>query len=159
MTPPADAGIAPLVRDDADMPEPSDTTPPVEGPSDSAGDSGSDLDGEARSLLDDVHALIDDGKTYLEAELGFQKTRAAFVADRAKSTIVFGAIAALLGLLALVGLTVGSIIALTPLLTAWGASAVVVAILLVAAWLAARGAARKWSSLIRAITGDPGDTP
>ena len=34
MTPPADAGIAPLVRDDADMPEPSDTTPPVEGPSD-----------------------------------------------------------------------------------------------------------------------------
>ena len=148
MTPPADAGIAPLVRDDADMPEPSDDAPLAE-----AG-------GEARSLLDDVQALIEDGKTYLETELAFQKTRAAFVADRAKSTVVFGAVAALLGFLALIGLTVGSIIALTPLLTAWGASAVVVAILLAAAALAARAASRKWSSLMRAIIeSDPGKAP
>ena len=146
MTPPADAGIAPLVRDDADIPEPSDEAPLAEGQG--------DVEGEQRSLLDDVHALIDDGKTYLEAELGFQKTRAAFVADRAKSTVVFGSIAALLGFLALVGLTVGSIIALTPLLTAWGASALVVAVLLLAAVLAARAAGRKWSSLMSAIAGD-----
>ena len=146
MTPPADAGIAPPVRDDADMPEPSDDAPLAEGEG--------VLEGDERSLLDEVRALIDDGRTYLEAELGFQKTRAAFVADRAKSTMVFGGIAALLGFLALVGLTVGSIIALTPLLTAWGASALVVAILLVAAALAARGAARKWTSLVRAIAGE-----
>jgi len=151
VTAPADAGIAPLVRDDADMPELSDDAPLAEGQG--------VLEGEERSLLDDVRALIDDGKTYFEAELGFQKTRAAFVADRAKSTMVFGAIAALLGLLALVGLTVGSIIALTPLLTAWGASALVVTILLVAAALAARAAGRKWSSLMRAISGDPEETP
>lgn len=121
------------------MPEPSDDAPLAQ-----AGD-------EARSLLGDVEALIDDGKTYLEAELAFQKTRAAFVADRAKSTVVFGAVAALLGFLALVGMTVGSIIALTPLLTAWGASAAVVAILLAAAALAARAASRKWSSLMHAL--------
>ncbi len=133
------------------MPEPSDDAPLAEGQG--------VLEGEERSLLDDVHALIDDGKTYLEAELSFQKTRAAFVADRAKSTMVFGMVAALLGFLALVGLTVGSIIALTPLLTAWGASALVVAILLAAAALAVRAAARKWSSLIRAITGDPDKVP
>ena len=150
MTPTSDAGIAPLVRDDADMPEPSDDAPLAEGQG--------VFEGEERSLLDDVRALIDDGKTYLEAELGFQKTRAAFVADRAKSTIVFGAIAALLGFLALVGLTVGSIIALTPLLTAWGASALVVAVLLLAAALAARAAGRKWGSLMRAIA-DHEDTP
>ena len=118
------------------------------------------LEDDDRSLLDHVQALIDDGKTYLEAELGFQKTRAAFVADRAKSTIVFGALAALLGFLALVGLTVGSIIALTPLLTAWGASALVVAILLGAAALAGRAASRKWSALMRAIVeSEPGKVP
>ena len=127
------------------MPEPSE--PLAEDSSDFEGN----LEGEARSLLDGVQALIDDGKTYLETELVFQKTRAAFVADRAKSTVVFGAVAALLGFLALVGLTVGSIIALTPLLTAWGASAVVVAVLLLAAALAARAAGRKWNSLMRAI--------
>jgi hypothetical protein len=154
VTPSPVAGIAPLVRDDTDIPEPSDDTPPAENPSGLDGDYGVDPDGEERSLLDDVRAFIDDGKTYLEAELGFQKTRAAFVADRAKSAMVFGVIAALLAFLALVGLTVGSIIALTPLLTAWGASAVVVAILLLAAALAARAAGRKWSSLMRAISGD-----
>jgi hypothetical protein len=142
-----DGGIAPLVRDDADIPEfPDDDAPLAEGQG--------DVEGEDRSLLDDVRALIDDGKTYIEAELGFQRSRAAFVADRAKSTVVFGAIAALLGFLALVGLTVGSIIALTPLLTAWGASILVVAVLLVAAALAARAAGRKWSSLMRAIASD-----
>lgn len=133
------------------MPEPSDDAPLAEGQG--------DLEGATRSLLDDVHALIDDGKTYLEAELGFQKTRAAFVADRAKSTMVYGAIAALLGFLALVGLTVGAIIALTPTLTAWGASALVVAILLIAAALAARAAGRKWKGLMHAITGHPSDAP
>ena len=144
MTPPADAGIAPPVRDDTDMPE--------------SGDSETLADREARSLLADVEALIDDGKTYLEAELAFQKTRAAFVADRAKATIVLGAVAALLGFLALVGLTVGSIIALSPLLGPWGASALVVALLLVAAALAAGAASRRWNGLMRAITGDE-ETP
>jgi hypothetical protein len=151
VTPTPDAGIAPLVRDDADIQETSDDAPPAEG----EGLPGSGFEDEARSLLDDVRALIDDGKTYIEAELGFQKTRAAFVADRARSTVVFGAIAALLAFLALVGLTVGAIIALTPLLTAWGASILVVAVLLVAAALAARAAGRKWSSLMRAISGEP----
>jgi uncharacterized membrane protein YqjE len=107
-----------------------------------------------RSLLDDVHALIDDGKTYLEAELTFQKTRAAFVADRVKVAVVFGAVAVMLGSLALIGLTVGLIIALAPLLTAWGASALVVALLLLGAFLAARSAAKRWNHLMAAIQGD-----
>jgi hypothetical protein len=145
VTLPADAGIAPRVRDDADMPEP---------PEDEALAAESD----DRSLLDDVEALIDDGKTYFEAELAFQKTRAGFVADRAKAAVVFGTLAALLGFLALIGLTVGLIIALTPWLSAWGASALVVALLLVAAGLAARAAAGRWNSLMQAIGGG-GDKP
>ena len=108
-----------------------------------------------RSLLDDVHTAIEDGKTYLEAELLYQKTRAAFIADRAKGALIFGAVAALLGFLALIGLTVGLIIALTPLLTAWGASAAVVALLLVAAALAVRAAASRWNRLMAAIESTP----
>jgi len=151
VTAPADAGIAPLVRDDADMPDPSDEAPLADGEG--------EFEDETRSLIADVEALIDDGKTYLEAELAFQKTRVAFIADRAKAAMVFGAIAALLGFLALVGLTVGAIIALTPLLTAWGASALVVAILLATAALAAHTAARKWKGLMHAIPGDQGEGP
>ena len=50
-------------------------------------------------------------------------------------------------------LTVGLIIALTPYLTAWGASALVVALLLLFAWLAVRGAGKRWASLRWAIDG------
>ena len=46
---------------------------------------------------DDVEALIEDGKTYLETELVYQKTRAAFVADRAKGAFIYGALAAVFG--------------------------------------------------------------
>lgn len=106
---------------------------------------------EARSLLDDVEALIDDGKTYLEAEFAFQKTRVAVVADRAKSALVYGAVALLLGFLALIGLTVGAIIALSPVLTPWGAAALVVGLLAFAAGLAGRAAAKRWSGLIALI--------
>jgi hypothetical protein len=116
---------------------------------------------DTRSLLADVEALIDDGKTYLQSELTFQKTRAAFVADRAKGAVVLGAAAALLAFLALIGLTVGLIIALTPWLTAWGASALVVALLLLGAFLAARAAGKRWSHLMDAIQSDgqsQGDT-
>lgn len=110
-----------------------------------------------RSLREDVEALIEDGRTYLEAELVFQKTRAAYVADRAKGAVIFGAVAAVLAFLALIGLTVGLIIALTPLITAWGASAVVVAGLLLAALLSARKAGKSWSKLMAAIEGPEGD--
>lgn len=108
-----------------------------------------------RSLIEDVEALIEDGRTYLEAEIAYQKTRAAFVADRAKAALIFGAVAVLLGFLALIGLTVGLIIALIPVLTAWGASALVVALLLIAAALAASAAGKRWNRLMTAIDDKP----
>lgn len=104
-----------------------------------------------RSLVADVEALFDDGKTYLQAELAFQKTRAAFVADRAKGAFIFGAMAAVFGFLALIGLTVGLIIALTPWLTAWGASALVVFLLVAAAALSLMAAGKRWTALMGAI--------
>ena len=106
-----------------------------------------------RSLLEDVEALIEDGKTYLEAELAFQKTRAAFVAQGAKGIAGLGALAAGLAVLALIGLTVGLILALTPLITAWGATAVVVGALLIGAWLCVRSGLKRWRGISAAASG------
>ena len=83
------------------------------------------------SLADDVTALIGDGRTYLSAELQFQKTRARHSGKEIGRIATFGGGAALFALLALIGLTVGSIIALSPVLTAWGATGVVVGILII----------------------------
>jgi hypothetical protein len=143
VTPPEDDRIAPPARGDSRLPDPL--------PDDDGG--GTD-DSDLRSLLEDVQNLIEDGKTYLEAEVAFQKTRAAFIADRAKSAAFFGAVAAAFGFVALIGLTVGLIIALTPWLTAWGASGVVVLLLVAGGLLSARAASRRWNLLISAIDGD-----
>lgn len=107
-----------------------------------------DAPAETRSLADDLEALIDDARLYFDAELSYQKSRAGFVADRLKKTIAFGAVAAFLAVLALIGLTVGLIIALAPLITAWGATAVVVVAILLVAYLLVRRAGKAWNSLM-----------
>jgi len=83
----------------------------------------------ANSLSEDIAALIEDGKTYAEAEIAFQKTRLSFTADRAKWGTLYILIALSVLHLALVAIVVGGILALTPLITAWGATAVVVGLL------------------------------
>lgn len=104
-----------------------------------------------RSLFDDMEALIDDARTYWDAELSYQKSRAGFVGNRVKKTIAFGAVAAFFAVLATIGLTVGLIIALTPLITAWGATAVVVLGLLLIAFLLVRKAGAMWNEAAEAM--------
>lgn len=111
------------------------------------------------SIAEEVEALIEDGKTYIQAELSYQKTRAAFMADEAKAGAVYVLAAAALGSLALIGLTVGLIIALSPWLTPWGASALVVGLEALAAVLFARAAAKRWKALIDAIQPDSEPKP
>lgn len=87
---------------------------------------------EARhSLMDDVFALIDDGKTYAEAEIAYQKSRAGFAANRAKLAAVYGAAAFGVLHLALIAITVGTVIALAPLVGPWIATAIVGGVLIV----------------------------
>jgi len=104
-----------------------------------------------RSLFDDMEAIIEDGRTYLDAEIQYQKTRAAFVADRAKDAAIFAAIGGALALLALVALTVGLVIALAPHLTAWGAVAAVTGSWALLAAFFIRMAARRWQRLLGAF--------
>ena len=77
------------------------------------------------SFGDDLRRLIDDGRTLAEAELAWQKSRASFAGKQAGVIAALGALGAVLGVFALVALTVGLLLALTPLLTAWGAMAAV----------------------------------
>lgn len=112
---------------------------------------------EDRSLIDDVEVLIEDGKTYLEAELNFQKTRALFVADRAKGLALYGLLGLIFAWMALIGLTVGLIFALTPALGGWGATGVVVAAWLVIAALALRAAAGRWRDLSASFGAEDGE--
>jgi hypothetical protein len=121
------------------------------GSSDGRSADGSDAVDEAaenRSLIDDVEVLIEDGKTYLEAELNFQRTRAVFAGDRAKGVALYGLLGLMFAWMALIGLTIGLIFALTPSLGGWGATGVVVAIWLVIAGAAFRAAAGRWNQLI-----------
>lgn len=110
---------------------------------------------EDRSLIDDVEVLIEDGKTYLEAELNYQKTRALFVGDRAKGVALWALVGFVFAWMALIGLTVGLIIALTPPLSAWGATAVVVIVWLLVAIVSLSVAASHWKSLAKSF--EPGE--
>lgn len=94
--------------------------------------------GSEGSLRADVEALIADGKTYLEAELAYQKSRVSYSADRFKWVAVHGAAAFGLLHLALIALVVGAVIALSPLIGPWLATSLVVALLLLGAFVFVR---------------------
>ncbi len=85
------------------------------------------------SLLSDVEALVADGKTYAEAELAFQKTRLLYASDKVKAAAIFTGIAAVFVVMAIVALVLGAVLALTPLIGALGATAVVFVALLICA--------------------------
>jgi len=105
---------------------------------------------EDPSLTDDIVALIDDGKTYLEAEIEFQKSRAEFAFARGRSGAAYGLAAAALLHLALVALVVGAIFALTPMIGAWAATAIVVAMLAAGGIFLALAAKRRFARLAAA---------
>jgi uncharacterized membrane protein YqjE len=83
------------------------------------------------SLRDDITALVDDARTYAEAEIAFQKTRARLAGKKAGRALVLLVLALVLLHIALIALAVGAVIALAPLVTIWGAIAIVVGVLLI----------------------------
>jgi hypothetical protein len=105
---------------------------------------------EPASLSDDLFALIDDGKTYVEAEIQYQRTRVAFAFDRGRSGAIFAIAAFAVLHLALVALVVGGVIALTPMIGAWGATALVVGLLVAAGVILALAARRRFARLATA---------
>ena len=87
------------------------------------------------SLLDDLKTLLGDGRNYVEAELAFQKNRVGHTAALARASALYLAVALALVHLALIALVVGLVIALSPLVGPWLATAIVVGLLLAVALL------------------------
>lgn len=94
-------------------------------------------------LRDDVTALVEDARNYAEAEIAFQKTRAALAGKHGARALVLLVLALVLLNLALIALAVGAVIALAPLVTIWGAIAIVVGALLFGTGLLVAGALRE----------------
>lgn len=113
----------------------------------------SDRPGSAaeRSLVDDVRQLVSDGRTLLEAELAYQKSRAAVAGQGAKGIAGWGALALALVFFALMAMVMGLVLALAALWGAWIATLAVVVGLLIAAGLSGWAAARRWQRMAKQL--------
>jgi hypothetical protein len=111
---------------------------------------------EDRSLTEDIAGLIDSGRTYAEAELAFQKTRAALAGRIAAKAAGWLVLALVILHIAFIVLGVGLVMALAPLITIWGAILVVVGAMLLGVGLLVRGA-RQRISMLSAIFASSGD--
>lgn len=106
-----------------------------------------EADASERSLTDDLRQLAADARVLASAEVAYQKSRAAFAGQEVKRIAVLGVLAAVLVFFALMALTLGLVLALTPILTAWGATATVVGGLLIVAALCALMASGRWKRM------------
>lgn len=87
-----------------------------------------------RSFADDLRDLAADAQTLFEAEKAYQAARASYAIGRGKGVAIRLAVAGALVYFALVALVVGLLLALAPLITPWGALAVVTLGLALAAY-------------------------
>jgi predicted RND superfamily exporter protein len=127
-----------------------DPGPALEEPDTPAQDDASAEADALAALREDVAILIEDARTYAEAELAFQKTRAELAGKTAGRALVLLVLALVLLHIALIALAVGAVIALAPLVTVWGAIAIVVGVMLGGvAWLVL--SARKDGALLAAL--------
>lgn len=107
---------------------------------------------ENPKLADDLRHLALEARALAEAELAFQKTRAAYAGAEARGIALLGLGAAVLVFFSLMALVVGAVIALGPLLTPWGATAAVSVALLLVAGLCAVLAKARLAHMLHAIS-------
>jgi len=110
-----------------------------------------------RSLFGDIGDLIEDSRTYIEAEVAFQKSRGTYAVGQLKSSLIYAVVALGLVFFAVVGITVGLVIALAPILTIWGSTAAVAGVYLLGAAIALYKAAGHARALSRAFKEKSGD--
>jgi hypothetical protein len=113
--------------------------------------------GGISGVVGDIRQLATDAKTLAEAELAFQVSRAKVAGEAARNVAIFGVVAFVFGFFALGALTVGLLLALTPLVTAWGATAIVVGLLALGAILCVSAALRRIRRLRTVLSGGDGE--
>ncbi|MEQ1542105.1 MAG: phage holin family protein [Novosphingobium sp.] len=108
-------------------------------------------DAATRSLVEDVKNLVEDGRTLVEAELAYQKSRAAVAGAGAKGIAGWTLLALALIFFTLMALVVGLLLALAPAMGSWGALLTVVLGLLTSTALSAWVALRRWKRVRAAL--------
>jgi ABC-type multidrug transport system fused ATPase/permease subunit len=109
-----------------------------------------------RSLQDDLRDLAEEARTAAEAEFAFQKSRAAYAGKSLPKIAGLLVGAAVLAFFAMMALVVGLVIALAPLLTAWGSMAFVTVVLLALALVLALTARNRFKATMVIIGDDRG---
>lgn len=107
---------------------------------------------EDSGIAAQIAALAADARLAVESEAAWWKLAAAHALASAKRVAILFALAAALVFFALMALVTGSVIALTPLIGAWGATAVVTLALVMAAGLAAKLAIARIRRTLRLLT-------
>jgi len=112
-------------------------------------------DAAERSLVDDVRALVDDGRTLLEAELAYQKSRAMVAGSAAKGVAGWGALALALVFFALMALVMGGLIGVIMAFGPLIGTIVSFVTLLLAAALSGLVAKRRWARTQALLSEEP----
>jgi len=110
-----------------------------------------------RHLDEDLRGLVDRGIALAQAEAELQKARGVYAAGRIKWIALLGGLALVLAFFSLVALTVGLVIALTPMLGALGATLAVFGGLLIVAAACALIAAGQWKGMVKALSNRSAD--
>jgi hypothetical protein len=97
-----------------------------------------------RSLANDVRQLASDGRTLLEAELAYQKSRAVVAGQAAKGVAGWGALALAMVFFALMALVLGLVLVLAEAIGALWATITAFLTLLAIAALCGWIALRRW---------------
>ena len=115
-------------------------------------------EGEDPSLAEDLRQLADEAKTLAQAELAFQKSRAAYAGSPTKAIAGLLVVAAVVVFFAVMALVTGTVIALGPVLGLWGAMAAVTLGLLLFAAVCALVARSKFKRMMAIISDDKGSS-
>ena len=108
-----------------------------------------------RSLVEDIKHLASDGRTLLEAEFAYQKSRAAVASAGAKGIAGWASLALALVFFALMALVIGVLLGIAEFIGIWAATAVTVVLVLAAAGLAGLAAGRRWKRMSAALSDEP----
>jgi len=125
--------------------------------SDEVADASADARDREDSLIDELGTLIDDAGLYASAEIAFQKTRAKLAMRLVGVAAGAVLLAVILLHIALIALAVGFVIALEPLVTIWGAIAIVVGVMLAGVVALALMAASKARLLGKLFASNPAE--
>jgi protein-S-isoprenylcysteine O-methyltransferase Ste14 len=138
-------------------PDPGDAATTADAPGSDAEDALAAAGDALTALREEIAVLAEDARTYAKAEIAFQKTRAAIAGKTAGRAVVLLVLALVLLHIALIALAVGAVIALAPLVSIWGAIAIVVGVMLGGVvWLVLR--ARQDGELLAALFEGGGST-